>query len=232
MSGFTDRENQLFDVLRTFSENDLEFIVFGGYAVSAFRHRFSVDVDLVIPADQFEQFASTLRSVGYEEIEDRPLERGRFVAFQKDDELPVTVDLMVDAVQNRETDATWGYEELAEHAQQAEIEGSDATVRVLIPEPELLVAMKLHSGRLTDARDVVALADQVDFERVEPYLVRGDSEALQTVLERVRDVVTSDDFADAFKGVFAAQALPETQIEAVTEFLDAQINQLAHSSSR
>lgn len=232
MSGFIDRENQLFDVLKTFSENDLEFLVIGGYAVSAFRHRFSVDVDLVINAEELDQFAAILRRAGYEQAEDRTLEQGRFVAYQKDDELPVTVDLMVNAVQSRETDATWGYDELAEHAEQVVIEGSDATVRVRIPEPELLVAMKLHSGRLTDARDVVALADQVDFERVEPYLVRGDSEALQTVLERVRDVVTSNDFADAFKGVFAAQALPETRIEAVTEFLDAQIDELAHSSSR
>lgn len=227
MSGFIDRENQLFDVLKTFSENDLEYLVIGGYAVSAFRHRFSVDVDLVINAEELDQFAAILRRAGYEQAEDRTLEQGRFVAFQKDDELPVTVDLMINAVQSRETDATWGYDELAEHAEQVVIEGGDATVRVRIPEPELLVAMTLHSGGLTDARDVVALADQVDFERVEPYLVRGDSEALRQVLVRVQDVITGEHFPDAFKGVFAAQTMPETHIDAANRFLKSMIDELS-----
>lgn len=105
MSGFPDRENQLFGIIETFSEHKLEFLVIGGYAVSAFQHRFSVDADLVITAEQFDQFAAILRDEGYEQIEDTALDAGRFVAFQRAGDLPVTVDLMVGAVQNRETDA-------------------------------------------------------------------------------------------------------------------------------
>lgn len=230
MSGFTARETQLFDILDTFSEADLEFIVVGGYAVSAFRHRFSVDVDLVILAEHLDRFAAHLRAEGYEKTADRPLERGRFVAYQKDDELPVTVDLMVDAVQSRETDATWDYGELAERAEPREIEGSETAVTVRVPEKELLVAMKLHSGRLTDAGDVIALADDVDFDRVAAALDRGDRQQLRAVLERVRDVISQEDFANAFKGVFAAQELPEARIEAVETFLEEKIEKLPSST--
>jgi len=86
--------------------------------------------------------------------------------------------------------------------------------------------MKLHSGRLTDARDVVALAEDVDFDRVADYLDRGDADQVQAVLERVRDTIGSEDFRDAYKGVFTAQELPEKRITAVQEFLTQQIEEL------
>lgn len=225
MSGFPDRENKLFAILTTFIDHGLDFIVIGGYAVSAYRHRFSVDADLVISGEQFDEFSALLREEGYERIEDVDLDAGRFVAFQLSDDLPVTVDLMVEAVQSRETDAAWRYIELAGNAKPVEIEGSERSVAVRIPERELLIAMKLHSGRLTDARDVVALADDVDFDRVEEYMDRGDQEQLQGVLDRVRDTIGSEDFRDAYKGVFTAEDLPEERIVAVQEFLAGQIDE-------
>lgn len=227
MSGFPDRENQLFAILETFNEHGLEFLVIGGYAVSAYQHRFSVDADLVITAEQFDRFAAVLQDEGYEQIEDVDLDAGRFVAFQRSADLPVTVDLMVGAVQSRATGAAWQYDELARHSKQVTIEGSEQSVTVRIPETEVLMAMKLHSGRLTDARDVIALADDVDFDRVADYLDRGESDQLQAVLEQVRDTVGSEDFRDAYKGVFTSEDLPEERITAVQEFLTQQIDDLA-----
>lgn len=89
------------------------------------------------------------------------------------------------------------------------------------------MAMKLHSGRLTDARDVVALAAGADFDRVADHLHRGDREQLQAVLERMLDTIKSEDFADAFKGVFTEQELPGDQIEQVQVFLQERITELA-----
>lgn len=117
MSGFPDRENQLFAILETFNEHGLEFLVIGGYAVSAYQHRFSVDADLVITAEQFDR-----------------------------------------------------------------------------------------------------VADHVD---------RGDREQLRAVLERIRDTVGSEDFRDAYKGVFTAEELLEDRIAAVQAFLTRQIEDLA-----
>jgi len=133
----------------------------------------------------------------------------------------------VGAVQSRATDAAWQYEELTRHAEPVTIEGSERSVTVRIPETEMLMAMKLHSGRLTDARDVVALADDVEFDRVADYLERGDTEQLRAVLEQVRDTVGSEDFRDAYKGVFTAQDLPEDRIAAVQAFLTRQLDEFA-----
>lgn len=226
MSGFTNRENQLFDILHTFTEHDLAFVVIGGYAVSAFQHRFSVDADLVITAEHIDEFTAILRDETYEKVADRRVDEGRFVAFEKDADLPVTVDLMVDTVQVRQTDATWPYDELVAHADTRTIEGSERAVDVCVPEKELLMAMKLHSGRQTDARDVVVLAEDVAFEQVAAYLHRGDGKRLRSRLQAVRDTITSDAFADGFKGVFSEQELPGEQIERVDSFLRDQIAEL------
>ncbi len=225
MSGFTDRENQLFDIINTFNEHDLEFIVIGGYAVSASQHRFSVDADLVITAEAIDQFTTILLQEGYKKMEDRELEKGRFVSYEKDAELPVSVDLMVGAVHTRQTGASWSYDELSQQAEQNEIEGSEESVTVRIPKTELLMAMKLHSARRTDARDVVALAEEVDFDLVGEYLDRGDHDQLRESLEEVKDTITGEGFADAFKGVFSEQNVPEEQIEQIRDFLQEQIDE-------
>lgn len=224
MSGFVDRENEIFDVLQAFADHDLDFVVVGGYAVSAFQHRFSVDADLVVPAEAVDGFVDILTSRGYEQVEDRDLDvyGGRYLAYQKDAELPVTIDLLVGGLQCRQTDAAWSYEYLRDHATTTEIEGSEKAVTVDIPEKELLIAVKLHSGRLTDARDAVALATDIDPTTVETHLDRGDQEKLQQVLAQVADTISSEDFPDAFKGVFSAKDLPEENIQTIHTIIQRQ----------
>ena len=47
--GFLEREKEIIKTIRAMNEAELDFIVVGGYAVSALaRHRFSVDCDIVI----------------------------------------------------------------------------------------------------------------------------------------------------------------------------------------
>lgn len=221
MSGFVDRENQIFETLQQFVDHDLEFVVVGGYAVSAFEHRFSVDVDVVIRSEDVERFTEILENDDFEEVADRAIDPygGRYLAFEKNRVLPVTIDLLVDHLQCRQTDASWEYDYLVRHSSVAEIEGSERTVEVRVPEKELLVAVKLHSGRLTDARDAVALADDLELEELEKHLGRGDPDKLATVLGQVDDTIGSDDFEDAFKGVFQQGTLPEDDIRTIRRFI-------------
>lgn len=225
MSGFVNRENRIFDVLQAFNDQGLEFVVVGGYAVSAYQHRFSVDADLVIRESDREKFTETLENQGFEEVEDKDLDvyGGRYLAYEKDEELPVTIDLLVNALVCRQTDASWSYEYFRQHSTTAEIEGSERSVEVRVPGKELLVAVKLHSGRLTDARDAVALAGDLNVEELENHLGRGDLDRLREVLEGVAETITAEDFEDSFKGVFSTQTLPENDIETLHEFIQRQL---------
>jgi len=224
MSGFVDRENEIFDVLQAFKSEDLDFVVVGGYGVSAYQHRFSVDADLVIQSKDLDRFVEVLDKKGFKKDTDRDLVySGRYLAYVKDQELPVTIDVLVDELQCRQTDASWSYNHFQENSVEKEIEGSEESVRVRVPTEELLIAVKLHSGRLTDTRDVVALIDNADLDEVERHINRGDQKLLRKGLENINQSVSDSDFEDSFKGVFSQGTLPEQQIQKLKEFIQRQI---------
>lgn len=217
-----DRENEIFEVLQEFKENDLDFIVVGGYGVSAYQHRFSVDADLVIKEEDLEKFTTLLEDQGFEKRSDVELDvyGGRYVAYVKDRELPVTIDLLVDKLKCRQTDASWNYNYFKQHSEPRTIQGSEKTVQVPVPEKELLIAVKLHSGRRTDVRDVVALAQDIDADEVMRHIDRGDQEKLEDVLEEVDDDLGSEGFEDSFKGVFSQGELPDNKIQEVMRIIE------------
>lgn len=98
----------------------------------------------------------------------------------------------------------------------------DLTAR--IPEPALLFALKLHSGRMADARDLVVVGARAEFDQIERHLRRGDPNALTDRIERVLDVLETDGFEDSFKGVFQQKELPSHEIDSLVEFLRTQLD--------
>lgn len=89
-----------------------------------------------------------------------------------------------------------------------------------------LFAVKLHSGRKPDSSDLVLLAADADFERVESHLHRGDTETLAGRIESVLDRLTSEDFEDAFNDVFEQQTVPDEDCTDVVTFLRDQQRRL------
>jgi len=225
VSGFTDRENEIFDTVQVFLDASLEFVVVGGYAVSAYQHRFSVDADLVVQDEDVEKFTSILEERGFESVADKELDayQGRYLAYENDRELPVTIDLLVNSLQCRQTDAARSYEYLRKHSSKQPIEGTEKQVECFVPEPELLIAIKLHSARTTDARDVVALAANSKLSKVDEHFDRGDPEKQQNMLEQVLETIEDPNFEDSFKGVFSQGRLPVNVIDKVKQHLKSQL---------
>jgi N-dimethylarginine dimethylaminohydrolase len=63
---FVERENEILKTMRRLKEENLDFIVVEGYAVSALaRHRFSVDCDLVIPHERKTKIEEVLKRDGF-----------------------------------------------------------------------------------------------------------------------------------------------------------------------
>ncbi|KAB7514653.1 hypothetical protein DM867_05915 [Halosegnis rubeus] len=216
-----EREDELLDTLEAVIDADLPYVLVGGWAIAAFNQRFTTDVDVVIPAQAVDDYTDLLTDRGYEktaDVERNELYKGRTIRFTKDIGNPVQFDAMVDALGCRQTEAEWSYRYLAQHSVTEELRtGRPVTAR--IPERELLFAVKLHSGRKADSRDLVVLAAGADFNRIATHLHRGASEKLAGRIETVLDRLTSEDFADAFKGVFEQQTVPEQDIDAVVKFL-------------
>jgi len=202
MKNLIEKENLIFEILKRFIELNLEFVIVGGYAVSAFKHRFSVDADIVIQLKDLEKFESILKKEGFFKTAEKELENiysSRFIRYEKN---IVSVDMLIDALASRSTDASFSYQLLMDNSTQRKIIGIEKEITALVPSKELLIVMKLHSGRLTDFRDIAALAKNTNLETIKRFLFIGNLKALQKNLDKLEEVIKHKNFIDSFKGVF------------------------------
>jgi hypothetical protein len=224
-----ERQAELIDTHRAVQDADLPYVLVGGWAVSAFQTRFTTDVDLVIPEKELDEYDVLLTELGYtKEFENdvANVYEGRIVRYKKPvGDNAVEFDALVGALRCRQTDAEWSYRYLHEHSTVESLKvAEDLTAR--IPEPALLFALKLHSGRLADARDMVVVGSETDLNRIEQHMRRGNQDRLAAQIERVLAELEDDGFADSFKGVFQQKELPEGEISELVRFLQAKLDEL------
>jgi len=215
---FIERENEILKTIKSMVEARLDFVVVGGYAVSALaRHRFSVDCDIVVPKKKVD-FESILEKEGFKKHIERAgfdeIYAGEFVSYKKEvGGLPVTIDLLVGSLVCRATQAAWSFEYVKRHSIVANIPGTEASVSCRIPERELLIAFKIHSARRADVRDVVMLRENADFEKVLNHLKKGNIEALKDQIKKIIAALEDKNLVDSLKGVFTLTADVKKQIE-------------------
>jgi predicted nucleotidyltransferase len=228
---FVERENEIIKIIKKLSEAKLDFIVVGGYAVSSLaKHRFSVDCDLVVKKIDIEKFKEILETEGWKKmIEKRGFDQtygGWFENFEKRiDNLPITVDLLVESIVSRTTNASWGFEYVKKHSTMASVSGIELHTGCRVPEKELLVAMKIHSARKTDIRDVIMLKD-ADWEKVFNHSKRGDIKILKDQIEKIVKSLEDKSLVDSLKGVFTLTKDVSRDIEQTRkklEWLDKKI---------
>jgi len=202
MEELIKKENGIFDILQKFIDAKLDFIVVGGYAVSAFKHRFSTDADIVVQSENMEKFEEIVKKENFKKTREKELENiysSKFVRYEKD---YASIDFLIDALASRGTEASFGYKLLAENSIQKKIIGIEKEILARVPIKELLIVMKLHSGRLTDFRDIAALARETDLDTIRKFLFIGDLNSLNANLKKLAIVVKDKNFVDSFKGVF------------------------------
>ncbi len=224
-----ERQSELVDTHRAVQAAELPYVLVGGWAVSAFQTRFTADIDTVIPDTALGEYDTLLRDLGYEKRFEKDVSNeyeGRMIQYTKEvRENEIKFEALVDAMGCRQTDAEWSYRYLHEHST---IESLDVAEDLdgRIPEPALLFAMKLHSGRQADTRGLVIISLHTEFDRIERHIHRGDPEKLDSQIEMVLARLQQDGFEDSFKGVFRQQALPVDAIDDLVSFLSEQRDKL------
>ncbi|PHQ40096.1 hypothetical protein DJ69_02635 [Halorubrum persicum] len=224
-----ERQSELVDTHRAVQDAELPYVLVGGWAVSAFQTRFTTDIDTVIPDTALDDYDILLRDLGYEKQFEQNVSNkydGRMIQYAKEvGANAVKFEALVDAMGCRQTDAEWSYRYLHEHST---IESLDVAedLNGRIPEPALLFAMKLHSGRKADTRDLVVISLRADFDRIERHVHRGDPEKLDKRIEMVLNRLEEDGFEDSFKGVFRQEELPADAVDNLVSFLSEQRNRL------
>lgn len=209
-----ERESEILRILGRLKATS--FIVVGGYAVSSLTvHRFSVDCDIVVSA-ALGKITSILKEEGYTLQTKKEgfdvLYGGRFERYvKKINKTSVSVDVLVNSLVSRGTDASWSFDYIRKHSVISEI--GTPPVRFIVPERELLVAMKIHSGRGTDIRDIIMLREGCDKEKVVGHLARGNTQLLRERIQRLLDTLGDEKLVDSLKGVFRLKRDVEMDIE-------------------
>jgi predicted nucleotidyltransferase len=216
---FIGRENEILKTVKSMVDAGLDFVVVGGYAVSALaRHRFSVDCDIMIPKKKLEDFKSILEKEGFKKHVEKAgfdeIYAGEFVSYKREvGGYPITIDLLVGSLVCRTTQAAWSFEYVKKHSITANISGTEASVSCRIPEKELLIAFKIHSARRADVTDVVMLRENADLERVLNHLGKGNIETLKDQIRKIITALEDKNLVDSLKGVFTTSGDVKRQIE-------------------
>lgn len=228
---FDDRSNALIELLEDLDERDLEYVLVGGYAVSAFNTRFSTDLDIVVAPQRKDAFVEFLGARGFEETDSHAKEwfyDTEVIEYEKRlaPQQPIGFDLLVNGLGCRQTEAQWSFDYLCDHSSERTIRGGTTMTTARTINGSVLVAAKLHSGRETDIRDVLAVAEEIDLETVTPHVHRGDAEALRAQLERGLEILDRDELAHGFRSDFGASTVSRETVERLRAYLSEQIDRL------
>ena len=172
LTTLTKREKEILRILETIYPQRDKFTLIGGYAVDAYSPlpRYSVDCDLVVSKSDFLKFSDIFGQNGFKEkskIYLNELDGLETWKFKKsaNDEI-VSIELLLDGVKCRQTEAIWTEKEVRPSASDRKVVGVSDSVASNVVSKELLLAMKLHSGRDADLRDAIMLIDSVDWSVV------------------------------------------------------------------
>jgi hypothetical protein len=203
-----ERERACIELIGKFPRR---FVLIGGYATSAFEFpRFSVDLDMVIRAKDVREFRELLEGYGFKLVQEADgfseVYEGKFMRFEKKvDSLPVSVDLLVDMVQSRQTGAAYSFDYLWKNSEIRRVVGSGVKeyAEARVADREMLMALKINSMRRTDQRDIIALCSaDLDNSRVLKHLERVPREKVLSHIDVVLQTLGDPKGKDSIKGVF------------------------------
>ena len=211
--GLLEREQEVLKILALLLDKKLDFIVVGGYAISTYKKRFSIDLDLVVKEENLPDFEKSLEKEGYAlhyEKQIALLYGENFKRFMKKmNNLPVDIDFLINGLVSRTTDAAWSFDYIKKNSAKRNLNN----LKFLTPEKELLIAMKFHSGRLSDIRDIVALMP-CNEEKLRHHLLKGNINNLKQSMRKQFSFLIKPQFNDSFKGIFGPFAFKEAAAQA------------------
>ncbi|WP_257300570.1 nucleotidyltransferase family protein [Haloarchaeobius sp. FL176] len=225
-----DRSEALIEVLEELEQSDIGFVLVGGYAISQFETRFSTDLDLVIAPDDYDEVVTFLEARDFERTADlevppeETIYNREIECFERSEGLPhpVGVDILVNGLGCRQTEAEWSFDYLRTHSTSTTVSGGTRSTTARAADGEVLVAAKLHSGRKTDLADVLAAIPSIDLDMVETHLHRGDGDALRAQLSEAQAFIEEGGLDHRFKSMFGQSSASAEDIETLLQFLKQQ----------
>jgi hypothetical protein len=202
---FSAREKICFDVLGLLEKNE-SYVVIGGYAVSSYGFpRFSIDLDFVIPETNLSFFHQLMSQEGFSKSKEKSdlAYSGKFERYEKD---LVSIDLLINTVESRQTGYAYPFSYVYTNSEIRQVSGWDPfhKARVKVATREMLIALKIHSLRDADKRDVIMLCYQIpDVSALVKHLRNGPKNILLEHIRELKSVLDNQHLKDSLKGVYS-----------------------------
>ena len=205
ITDFSDREKECFTFLKLIPK-EKKYVIIGGYAVSSYGFpRFSVDLDITIAENELPFFKKLIADKGYEfTVGKEDLNySGKFERYEKD---LVSIDLLINGVQSRQTGYCYPFQYIFKNSQIRETSGWNQSnrVKVRIAKKEMLIALKIHSMRMADVRDIIMLCyEPPDTQIILKHLENNPKEKIIENISELLNVLKDKKLKDSLKGVYS-----------------------------
>lgn len=205
-----NREKKCFDFLNSVPL-ERKYVLVGGYAVSSFHFpRLSVDLDILIPHRELAFFRNLVKKQGFVLIgKNTDFDKtygGRFEKYRKDGRLSVSVDLLINSVQARQTNYAYSFAYVFKNSEVREIRSWHPGIRVKtrVANREMLIALKINSMRSADKRDIIMLCyERPEVDKIIKHLEKCPRDIILKHVRTLREILVDPKYFDAIKGVFS-----------------------------
>lgn len=201
----SEREKECFDFLNLL-KRDMNYVVIGGYAVSSFGFpRFSVDLDIVISEKEASLFMKLIKNKGFilSKTKADLNYSGKFERYKRG---LVSIDLLINAIQSRQTGFSYPFSYIFKNSEIREVSGWNPSlkVRIRIPYKEMLIALKVHSMRMADKRDIIMLCyEKPTVDKIVDHLKNCPKIKIITNIDELLNVTKNPNLKDSMKGVYS-----------------------------
>jgi hypothetical protein len=114
---FNNRSDALIELLDEVTQEGREYVLVGGYAVSAFNARFSTDLDIVVAPQSKGDFIESLEDREFKKTDSHAKEwfyDTEVIEYEKrlTPQQPIGFDLLMNGLGCRQTEAQWSFDYL------------------------------------------------------------------------------------------------------------------------
>jgi hypothetical protein len=128
---------------------------------------------------------------------------GKFERYEKG---LISVDLLINGVQSRQTGYSYPFSYIFKNSEIREVSGWEPSLkaRIRVPHKEMLIALKVHSMRMADKRDIIMLCyEKPDVKTIFGHLKNCPRGKIIANIDELLKVIKDRNLKDSLKGVFS-----------------------------
>ena len=126
--------------------------------------------------------------------------------FERYEKNLVSIDLLVNGITSRQTGYCYPFQYIYNNSHIKETSGWDSSnkVKTRIAQKEMLIALKIHSMRMADKRDIIMLCyEEPNIKKIVDHLKKSPKEKIIEHLNELATLLNGSTLKNSLKGVYS-----------------------------